>query len=688
MSEVSRRIRPLSRQAFGMRLAGAMIIGVGAMAGFGCSNVAAESTDDGNPSTEAVQQEEKQAQEPTSTAFEYADGSDMYNHKSVQVTDAALIGEGAEFVNGLDAENTYIYKGYAHSDRAHYAMYSLYTELITNGDGLLTAINLTSGNDTWANKWGALGARPTINGVLPDGVTFEVQTTEEGENAVITPELTVEAGSEADAAGHAVSAVYLYNVADDLTTVGQDVEGRRGTTHNDYDVSITPEVTIVTADAEEDDDDDDDAQAAGGKGGASGEAAGGERGGKGEASGESAGGERGGKGGESAEGGHGGSAEGGERGGKGEAAAEAAPAEEGPVAEADGAIDTETYAYDGKTGAITVKNDSYNLVQVVYQLGTEVFFNEFVAIDDNPNATKYIEANFPDTDVDTVGGIEGTATTNRSKWTYSLLSLVQQRELASWGLTFEDTSLYTGNNDGEIGDIDTISGATKTSVPFQDALNQAVAAGYVTGVADYVTVTIDGGSASSDGIDASAVQQDQTTVVKNADGTYQVSVNFPAGIDESVGGNTTHAIGISQVDLYELGGEDLGTLGVWNLGKGTAGYTPVATYTDSSREAGDVSDSYITYVSDWDYPYNPTFTVNDPDVTHAVVTFTIGHSQLGIAYDLEAMAAACEVEAMIDAMDASDASAVQAARAAYDALITDVKGTVGNYSKLLEAEGK
>ena len=662
MSESTRRVRLLSRQAFGMRLAGAMMVGLGAMAAFGCTAATVDDADEPQQSVEASASQ-AQAQAPA-IAFEYADGSDMYGHKSVLVTDAALIGEGAQFVNGLDVESTYIYKGFAHSDRAHYSMYSLYTELITDGEGKLTAINLTSGNDTWANKWGALGSKPTITGSLPEDVTFDTEVTEDGANTVITPQLTVEEGSEADAAGFAVSAVYLYNVADDLTTVGQDVEGRRGTTHNEYDASITPEVTFVTVDADEDDDDDDRDAAAASSG------KGGEGSGSGSESSERSGGESSG------------------RGDKGEAAAEATQAE-APAAEADGTIDTDTYAYDGKTGAITIKDGAYNLVQVVYQVGTEVYFNEFIAVDDNANAQKYIQANFPDTDLSTAQKVEGTALTNRTKWTYSMLSLMAQRELVSWGLTFDDPSLYTGDNSSEIGDIDTISGATKTSVPFQDALNQAVAAGYVTGVADNVVVTIDGGASANEGIDASAVQQDQTVVVKNADGTYQVTVNFPAGIDElAQGGEANHAISPTQVDLYALGDQDLGALGVWNLGKGNAGYTPVATYLDSSKEAGDVSDSFITYVSDWDYPYNPTFTVNDPSVTHVVVSFAIGHETLGIAYDLEAMAAAHEVSEMIDAMDAGDAAAVQAARDAYDALTSDVKGTVGNYSKLLEAEGK
>lgn len=261
-----------------------------------------------------------------------------------------------------------------------------------------------------------------------------------------------------------------------------------------------------------------------------------------------------------------------------------------------------------------------------------------------------------------------------------------QREFASWGTTFEDTSLYTGGNDGEIGDIDTISGATKTSVPFQSALNQAIDAGYVTGIADEVEVTIDGGADGVDGIDASATPQDQTTVTVNDAGQYVVSFDFPAGVDEMNGTDGgQHAIAPTSVEVYALGGEDLGTLGVWNLGKGTAGYSPVATYADSSKAPGDADDAYVTYASDWEYPYLPTLTVKDPSITHVVIHYQIGHEELGIAYDLAAMAAAQNVGAAIDALDVTDAAAVASVLEQYRALTPDVVGTVKNADKLLSA---
>ena len=630
------------RHTLGLRAAGVMVAGLGALTAFGCAAPAADA-----PAKDAGDE----AAPSFVLAMEYDDGSDQYKHKSVEVTDTSLVGEGAQFVNGVGEENTYVYKGYAHGDNAHYSMYSLYTELITDDDGMLTAINLTSGADTWAGKWGYTGARPIIVGTLPDGVAFDYTEQEQGDDTVIKLDLTVEEGTEADNAGYALTEVYLYDVQDDLTTVGSDVTGKGGrTTHNDYDAQIT----VAEAAGAVDDDDDDDEQAA-----RDDRAGAGERGGD-----------------QAAASGRGDVGAGaGERGGDA-AAAEVPAAPEGVTV-------------DAETATVTIEDGAYNLVQARYQFGTEVYFDQWIVVGDDANAQAWVDANVQETDLSVPHEISGTAVTNRDKWTYSMLSLIAQRELESWGATFEDESLYTGGNDGEIGDIDTISGATKTSVPFQSALNQAIDAGYVKGVSDEVTVTIDAGDPAKDGIDVSAVHQDQSFVTVDDSGRYVLTMDFPAGIDEAAGSdNLTHAIAPTSVDVYALGDQELGPLGVWNLGNGTAGFTPLASYADSSKAPGDVSDATVTYVSDWDYPYTPVLTVNDPSVTHVVVNYTIGHETLGIAYDLAAMAQAHQVQEAIDALDAGDAQAVAAAREAYDALSNDVKGTVGNYDKLLAAEGK
>lgn len=660
MREPQHGTMPLKRRA--LCIAGAAALSLSMIGTVGCSSNA------GSASSAA-----DEANEELVRAMEYADGGDQYDHESIEVTDEHLVAEGAQFVNGVGEENTYIYKGYAHGDNAHYSMYSLYTELITDEDGLLTGVNLTSGDDTWSNKWGDLGANPEITGTLPEGVSFSYTE----ENGVITPELTVEPDTEAEKAGWSLSAIYLYNVQDDLTTVGTDVAGRRGSTHMEYDASVTLDAAIV-----DDDDDDEEEAAQGQKGGnrSGGDASAdqsqqGEHGNRGGGEGaDTQGGERGGRGGEGSEGGQGG-------GKPADGAANAESADTAAPAEPVG------YSYDEATGAITIEGGSYNLVQLQYKFGTEVLFNEFIAVDGNENATAYVEKNFPDTSLEAIEVVDGTGVTNRTKWTYSMLSLMAQREFASWGSTFEDESLYTGGNDGEIGDIDTISGATKTSIPFQSALNQAIEAGYVTGVSDEVEVTIDGGADATDGIDATETPQDQTVVTVNDAGQYVITFDFPAGVDETAhgDGSTMHAIAPNSIEVYALDGEELGTLGVWNLGKGTAGYEAVATYADSSREPGDVDDATVTYVSDWEYPYQPSLTIKDPSITHVVIYYTIGHENLGIAYDLKAMAEAHEVEEAIEALNVDDAAAVSNVLAQYEALNNDVIGTVKNANKLLDA---
>lgn len=171
----------------------------------------------------------------------------------------------------------------------------------------------------------------------------------------------------------------------------------------------------------------------------------------------------------------------------------------------------------------------------------------------------------------------------------------------------------------------------------------------------------------------------------NDEGQYVLTMKFPAGVDESE--NLDHAISVNTVEVYALGDEDMGALGVWNLGKGTAGVAPVASYADSSEEPANVSDQYVEYVSDWDYPYNATVTVADPSITHVVVVYTIGHENLGIAYDLAAMAQAGDVQAMIaDAVASGNADALTQAQEAYEALPNEVKGVVNNYDELLAAQ--
>lgn len=682
------------RKAKALRTLGAVAVSLSMMTAFGCSsNVATETATSGSAGEAPAA-----ITAPTSTvyAMEYGDGSDIYDHDSVLVTDSSLIGEGAQFINGLDVENTYIYKGYAHGDNSHYSMYSLYTELITDSTGLLTGINLTSGVDTWSNKWGSVGAKPTIVGLVPEGVVFNSTETGDGSETKITFDLTVEDGTDAALAGHVVNQIMLYKVAEDGTTVGFDREGKGETVHYDFDAVIEV-ATIENPDADDEEGEEGSSRPAAtnstqqGASEVSGSEGAGESGrgdrGSGDSDRSSREGRESGETTESAEGGRGSEVTESTEGGRGgESAEEGYESSEGghgrqqePMPEPVGA------SFDADTNTLTIEDGAYNLVQVRYQFGTEVYFDFFVPVEGDTAAQEWVDTHVEETDMSATDGGEGTASTNRDKWTYAMLSIIGQRQLQSWGPTFEDLSLYTGGNDSEIGDIDTISGATKTSIPFQSALNQAIEAGYVTGVSDYVEVTVDGGDVANGGIDASAVPQDQTTVTVNDEGQYVLTMNFPAGVDES--DSLEHAISVNTVEVYELGDEDMGALGVRNLGKGTAGVAPVASYADSSDEPANVSDEYVVYTSDWDYPYNATITVVDPDITHIVVVYTIGHENLGIAYDLAAMAQAGDVQAMItDAVAAGDADALAQAQEAYEALPNEVKGVVSNYNELLAAQ--
>lgn len=588
--------KSLGRTAMGLRVATAMVASLGVMAAVGCSS--AEPADD--PAGDVPEAEQVEQGSAVVLTMEYADGNDLYDQKSIELADASLVADGAVLVNGVGAENTYVYKGFAHGDIAHYSMYSLYTELITDENGLLTAVNLTSGADTWSGKWGAKGSKPTLYGMLPEGVTFDSAVAADGDNTVTTPTLTVEAGTEVEAAGYDLTEIYLYNVLEDGTTVGVDVEGKKGrVSHQEYDAVISFN-------------------------------------------------------------------------------------EENPAA----SVDADTYAYDVATDAITVKGGAFNLLQLKYLVGTEVYIEQWIVLGENANAAAFVESHAEVFDTTVSDVVEGTGVTNRTKWTYSMMSIMETREFASWASTFEDVSLYTGGNDGEIGDVDTISGATKTSIPFQSAVNQAISSGYITGIAEDVAVSIDGGELNADGIDVDAVHQDQTVVTVNEDGQYVLTANFPAGIDEAADGDLSHAVCVTHVELFALGDQNLGTLGVWNLGKGTSGFTPVATITDTADEPGDVDDAMFSYVSDWEYRFNPVLIVKDPSITHVVVHYEIGHDSLGIAYDLAAMAHAGVVDQMIADMDASDAAAVAAAREAFDALPYDVQGMVANDALLFEAEGK
>ena len=98
-------------------------------------------------------------------------------------SDLAIIGESGDPLAGgvelVSSEgNVHKYKGYVHSDGSHFKAYSLYTEITTDDNGVLTAVDITSGNDTFAGKWGY--DTSTVEGWLPKGVSFSATQNGDG----------------------------------------------------------------------------------------------------------------------------------------------------------------------------------------------------------------------------------------------------------------------------------------------------------------------------------------------------------------------------------------------------------------------------------------------------------------------------------------------------------------------------
>ena len=82
-----------------------------------------------------------------------------------------------------DVNHVYQYMGYVHSDGQHYVPYSLYTKITTDSDGVITALDISSGNDTFGGKWGYKAdgsSAAVIEGYLPDGVEFTAQENSDG----------------------------------------------------------------------------------------------------------------------------------------------------------------------------------------------------------------------------------------------------------------------------------------------------------------------------------------------------------------------------------------------------------------------------------------------------------------------------------------------------------------------------
>lgn len=469
------------------------------------------------------------------------------------------------------------YTGIVHSDLAHYNGYGLTTKITTDSKGLITAIDLSSGDETFAGAWGyknvAKSVTP-IEGYLPDGVTFSATKNPDG---TYTPNLE-----------------------------GADRYG-----------------TAAVASPS--------------------------------------------------------------RGGSGVAAYKATAS--GAEEVADGA----TYNADSNT--VVVNDDSVNLVKVTYQIGAEkLYFNVYFAVGDDDAqdaANAYIDTIQPttwDADPDLTGTMGAT---DRDCWTAIMGTIYQQRVLQSWGAFLQNDSLTS-----EVDDLDTVSGATKTSDPFVASLNQAVLDGYVKGVAENVKVTIDGGK-----LDINANPEDRSTVTVNSDGRYVLDNIFPASTDTK----EDHSVSLARIDVYQTGAK-LTTKDIQDIAKNRSAYKST-TYTAeglglnptektngrtgqtvTEYSWGDFSNDLIDFDYDADNPER-TITAKNGNVDVIALTYTIGHAEITIAYDLKQMKAAGDVESQIAALTTSSSTSdIIAARTAYNALSTDVRGFVGNIETLEKAE--
>lgn len=503
-----------------------------------------------------------------------------------------------------DGTKTASYSGIAHSDLVHYSAYGLETQITYDSKGKVTAINLTSGNETFAGAWGYKNAAKqmsAVDGYLPDGCSLQVTgDRSKGFKPVI---------AGADALGYSFAGLAYYSVDD---------SGKAS--------AVTPKTTTAAS------------------------------------SGSSKG-------------------------------SKARP----------GASAASTYDdWNCKTGVLAVSDKSVNVVCVTFSIGSEsaLKFNTYFAIagdgsvDTNASsaANKYLDT-VQATTWDANPTLTGTmAETNRDKWTVVMATVNLQRQLQSWS-----KSIKSGFEDeAEISDLDTISGATKTSEPFVEALNQAYKDGYIKSIAENVKVTIDKGK--SNAIDVSANPADRSSVAKDASGNYVLSNVFPYGEDRSASHGTT----LDSIETYSISGKTT-TAEVAKIAKGRSDYKPLNSYTPKTVIGYEEDDGDPIYSEGWpdfkdttgditvDYDSKDgtapiKVTVNNKAITHLALTYTIGHGTITVVYDLAQMEAAGKVTAQIKAMSASNAKQVAAARKAYNALSTDVRGFVTNIDKLLKAE--
>ena len=153
--------------------------------------------------------------------YEYNNDSKVIFGKDGTTSDGLDIGsvEKLSSKTNSDGTSSVTYRGYANSDKgAHFLGYSVYTKITYDKSGTMTAIDMSSANDTFAGTWGYMRSghnKVYINGYLPKGVNFNAEKKSDGIYAVSL--------TGANSAGYSVNAVTLMSVSDNA--VNQDSDG-------------------------------------------------------------------------------------------------------------------------------------------------------------------------------------------------------------------------------------------------------------------------------------------------------------------------------------------------------------------------------------------------------------------------------------------------------------------------------
>ena len=146
--------------------------------------------------------------------YEYNNESKVVFGKDGNTSDGKTVGSVEKIAEATNADGskTVTYRGYSNSDNgAHFLGYSVYTKVTYDADGVMTAVDMSSGNDTFAGTWGSKLIRAhtdtVIDGYLPTGVDFGAEMKSAG---VYTVALT-----GGNSLGYSVKKVTLMSVSAD-----------------------------------------------------------------------------------------------------------------------------------------------------------------------------------------------------------------------------------------------------------------------------------------------------------------------------------------------------------------------------------------------------------------------------------------------------------------------------------------